>query len=557
MELSSRTRWEHWNRLREGVDVLVIGGGITGAGVALDAATRGLVVGLVEAHDFASGTSSRSTKLIHGGIRYIPQLHLSLVREALRERQILMHIAPYLVHPLSFLVPLYEDLQRPLGLPLPAALRPIMPAAVGLGLWMYDVLAGRDDLPPHRHVSVEEARRLVPTLRPEHLRGGYMYADAQTDDVRLTLAVLRTAVRHGAWIVNYARVAGLLEEHGRVRGARVRDELTGEVIEVPAGHVINATGVWAEEIARMTGNAPFSIHHSKGSHLIVRRDRLGLGETALVIPETTDGRLAFVVPWGEYAIVGTTDETYRGDLSRLTVTHEEVDYLLYHVNRFMEVNLTPRDVLGVYAGLRPLISAPGKSSAALSRSHAVIPGPQGFLSIIGGKLTTYRKMAQDTVDLLLRRMGQYRPCRTEEVLLDGSENYAEARQLLEGSARQFEWEPGIVDRLLRAYGDRALLIQAIAVERPRLGRPLIPGVPVLGAEIAFIVRHEMAVRLADVLFIRTPLAILALRELPETVECAAEIMGEELGWSAEETRKQIEEVHMQIQLALGWAPRDT
>lgn len=553
MELSARIRREHWNRLREGVDVLVVGGGITGAGVALDAVTRGLVVGLVEGHDFASGTSSRSTKLVHGGIRYIPQLHLSLVREALRERQILMHIAPYLVHPLPFLVPLYEDLERPLGLPLPRPLRPAMPVAVGLGLLIYDVLAGRDDLPPHRRVSTQEARRLVPTLRPERLRGGYIYADAQTDDVRLTLTVLRTAARYGAWTVNYARVVSLLEEHGRVTGAKVRDALTGEVINVPAGHVVNATGIWAEEVANMAGNAPFSIHHSKGSHLLVRRDRLGLGETALVIPETTDGRLAFVVPWGEYAIVGTTDETYHGDLSCLTVTREEVDYLLTHVNRFLEVDLTARDVLGCYAGLRPLISAPGKSSAALSRSHAVVPGPPGFLSIIGGKLTTYRKMAQDTVDLLLRRSGQWRPCRTEKLLLDGSEGYAEARELLEGTARRFRWGPDIVDRLLRAYGDKALLIASIAEERPELGRTLIPGVPVLGAEIAFAVRHEMAVRLSDVLFIRTPLAILALRALSEALEHVAGIMGDELGWTMEERKEQVEEARGQVRLALGWA----
>jgi len=555
MELSSRTRREHWNRLREGVDVLIVGGGITGAGVALDAATRGLAVGLVEGRDFASGTSSRSTKLIHGGIRYIPQLHLSLVREALRERQILMRIAPYLVHPLSFLVPLYEDLEKPLGIALPHPLRPVMPAAVGLGLWMYDVLAGRDCLPPHRPVSREEARRLVPTLRPERLRGGYLYTDAQTDDVRLTLAVIRTAARHGAWVVNYARVVDLLEERGRVTGARVRDELTGEVISVPAGHVVNATGVWAEEVARMAGDAPFSIHHSKGSHLIVRRDRLGLGETALVIPETTDGRLAFVVPWGEYAIVGTTDETYRGDLSRLVVTPEEVDYLLRHVNRFLEVHLTPRDVLGCYAGLRPLISAPGKSSAALSRSHAVVPGPQGFLSIIGGKLTTYRKMAQETVDFLLRRMGKQTPCRTETVLLDGSEGYTEARDPLERTARRAGWDPGIVERLLHAYGERALVIAAIAEERPDLSQPLIPGVPVLGAEVVFSVRYEMAMRLADVLFIRTPLSILALQAIPEVLERVAGIMGEELEWTPAERREQIEEARMQVQFAVSWASR--
>ncbi len=553
MELSAATRHEYLKRLQGGVEVLVIGGGVTGAGVALDAASRGLRVGLVEAGDFASGTSSRSTKLVHGGIRYLPQFDLGLIREALHERAVLLRIAPHLVRPLPFLIPLYSSLRKPLGMPLPSVLRSLLLLGVGLGLHIYDLLAGRAVLARHRWVPPEEVPSLVPLVRTDGLRGGFVYHDAQTDDVRLTLAVLRTAVQSGAVVVNYARVVQLAQESGRVAAARIRDELTDSTVDVRARHFINAAGVWAEDVARMAGPAAFSIRHSKGAHLVVRRDRVRLRDAALVIPETNDGRLAFVVPWGQYAILGTTDDGYEGDLASPIVTREDVAYLLDHVNQFMDVHLTPDDVAGTYAGLRPLLAVPGKTSAQLSRTHAVMEGPAGMISIIGGKLTTFRKMAQDCVDYLLRREQDRRECRTAAIVLDGGEGTDEAARHLRDVAGRLGWDPSLVNRLTQAYGSHASTVAAIAGESRELAEPFLPGMPIIAAEVVYAARYEMAMRLVDLAFVRLPLAIYDIRRLPAILETVAAILGRELGWTDAVRDQEIAVARAHAEAALTWA----
>ncbi|HEY8425158.1 MAG TPA: glycerol-3-phosphate dehydrogenase/oxidase, partial [Limnochordales bacterium] len=410
------------------LDILVIGGGITGAGVALDAASRGYRVGLVEQADFASGTSSRSTKLVHGGIRYLPQFDFSLVREALLERARLVANAPHLVRPLPFLVPFYQGLRRPLGIRLPSAAHPLLPLAMNTGLWLYDRLAGRMVLMRHRPVSVAEALHLFPYLRRDGLRRASLYYDAQTDDARLTIAVLRTAAAHGALCVNYARATALVREDGRVCGVEVEDRVSGERLRVRARWVVNAAGVWAAEVARLAGfGGSIELTLSKGVHLVLPRELVGLGDAALVLPETEDGRLAFVVPWEGRAILGTTDTPYTGSMEEPPVTDDDVAYLLRHARRFLNVELEPGDLVAAYAGLRPLVSSGGRS-ADISRRHAVVRHEPGFVSIIGGKLTTYRQMAQDVVDLVVREDGAsvdgsaraIGPCRTTHLPLVGA-----------------------------------------------------------------------------------------------------------------------------------------
>ncbi|HEV2237125.1 MAG TPA: glycerol-3-phosphate dehydrogenase/oxidase, partial [Ktedonobacterales bacterium] len=391
-------------------DVLVVGGGITGAGIALDAALRGYRVALVEKGDFASATSSRSTKLVHGGIRYLPQLDFALVREALAEQRRLLRNAPYLVRPLTFVLPLYRDARRPVGTPIAP------PYGIGLGLildaglWLYDALARRLGRARHRRISAREALELAPSLRPEGLKSAFLYTDAQTNDTQLTLAVLRTAAQHGATLANYAEVTGFTRSSdppgGRLSGATVRDALGGGCFPVRARHIVNATGIFAEQIERLAGDgARVRIEPSKGIHLVVDRARAGLREMAVVIPETEDGRILFVVPWGPRALIGTTD-TGSGDLDDPEASPVDIAYLLRHVNRVLDRDLTEADILSIYAGYRPLVRTRPGATARLSRSHVVLEHPtNGLVTVVGGKLTTYRIMAQQVMDRLARRDG--------------------------------------------------------------------------------------------------------------------------------------------------------
>lgn len=529
------------------LDILVIGGGITGAGVALDAASRGYRVGLVEQADFASGTSSRSTKLVHGGIRYLPQFDFSLVREALLERARLVANAPHLVRPLPFLVPFYQGLRRPLGIRLPSAAHPLLPLAMNTGLWLYDRLAGRMVLMRHRPVSVAEALHLFPYLRRDGLRRASLYYDAQTDDARLTIAVLRTAAAHGALCVNYARATALVREDGRVCGVEVEDRVSGERLRVRARWVVNAAGVWAAEVARLAGfGGSIELTLSKGVHLVLPRELVGLGDAALVLPETEDGRLAFVVPWEGRAILGTTDTPYTGSMEEPPVTDDDVAYLLRHARRFLNVELEPGDLVAAYAGLRPLVSSGGRS-ADISRRHAVVRHEPGFVSIIGGKLTTYRQMAQDVVDLVVREDGAsvdgsaraIGPCRTTHLPLVGAES-PESWPMLVRDAVRAGLSPELAGRLLRRYGSEVKRILALIRDDASLGQPLAPDVPCIGAEVVYACHATMPLHLEDMMVRRLRLALLEPRAGEQAARAVASLMARVLEWPADRVEAELE-----------------
>ena len=525
------SRDEQLASLGRPLDVLVIGGGITGAGVALDAVTRGYRVGLVEQADFASGTSSRSTKLIHGGIRYLARGELKLVGEALRERARLLRLAPHLVRPQPFLIPLYEGLTRPLGVAVAASLRPAVPWGVRAALWAYDRLAQMPTM-RHRRLTVEDAVSLVPALSTTGLRAAFLFYDARTDDVRLTLGVLALARRFGAATANYAQVRSLAYAQNRVSGARVEDRLTSRTLDVRARHVVNATGVWAERVAAMDGAPPFRIRPSKGAHLVLRGQVLP-SETAVVIPQTDDGRLAFLVPWSGRVILGTTDDRYDGGLDTAAASEADVTFLLRQANRVLRQQIDVSDVLGIYAGLRPLVEG-GGSSGDLPREHAVVESAGGLVSIVGGKLTSYRKMAEDTVDMLAQRDGGHRPCRTRTLPLASAEDLGAAQQALARSGLS----NGVQQHLLAAYGPAATEVAAIAGGDPAGRAPLAEDLPVLAAEVVYACRHEMALTLADMMFLRTRLSILCEDGGAGAVSRVADLMAGALGWDRAEVLRQ-------------------
>ena len=520
--------------LLQGVDVLVIGGGITGAGVALDAATRGYRVAVVEQADFASGTSSRSTKLLHGGLRYVPQFQIRLVREALEERDRLRQHAPHLVRPLPFVVPVYEGMQRPLGLRVPAPLRSLAPLGIRVGLVGYDLLA-RSDL-PHRRLTSDEALQHVPALRTTGLRAAYLYYDAQTDDVRLTHAVLATARCYGAITLNYVRAEAVAVGPGF--NVALRDRLMEQEMHVQARHVVNATGVWAEEVAAFAGWVPFRIQRSKGVHLIL--DCLDLvTDAALVIPETDDGRLAFLLPWRGRLILGTTDDPYEGDPARPRTAPGEARYLLNHMNRYFKSPVGPQVVIGAYAGLRPLVRWSSARPADLSRDHEVVQHDGGLVSIIGGKLTTYRKMAEDVIDVLARRDGLRTPCRTKELVLDGGEDPETVHAQVLSEAATLGLPHATAEYVYQAYGSRAILLIDMLHAESALRRPLVPGRPEISAEVVLACREEQAVTLADWLILRSRLALLDRNHARECAEEVGRLMARELGWTVAEQARQL------------------
>jgi glycerol-3-phosphate dehydrogenase len=540
-------------------DVLVVGGGITGAGVALDAAARGLSVALVERSDFAEGTSSRSTKLVHGGLRYLPMLDIRLVREDLVERGRLLRNAPHLVRPLPFVLPLYEGARRPLGLRLPGLLQPWLPLGLRCGLWAYDRLAAAGPargLPRHRRLSEDAAVLLVPPMRRRGLRSAYLYYDAAADDARLTITVLRTAASRGAVVCNYAPVEGFVVDGGRVTGAKVTDRVTGARLIVRARVVVNATGVWADAVAGLIARPGFRLRRAKGVHLVVRADRLAIRRAAFVLPETDDGRLAFVVPWQGAVLIGTTDTAWDGPPGAPAVDGGEVDYLLDHASRFLGAPLRRDAVLGVYAGLRPLVSASSdRSSARLSRRHEVVRTGPGFVTIVGGKLTSYRKMAEDAVNEALGlRAGTASP--TRGLPLDGAPASAAAGREVWREGRRVGLPRPTMVHLVRTYGTRCRgLLEAIAGRRA-LAEPLVPGQPHVAAEVVAAARDEMALTVADVLLRRTRLAHVLPGHGMEVTPRVARLMAEELGWSAEAEHRAVREYEaVAASLAVPGIPR--
>ncbi|MFO7280891.1 MAG: glycerol-3-phosphate dehydrogenase/oxidase [Thermoanaerobacterales bacterium] len=531
MPLGSFDRKENLDRLSVGTyDVLVVGGGITGAGVALDAASRGLRTALVERDDFASGTSSKSSKLVHGGLRYLQNGDVRLVYEALRERQRLLRNAPHLVKVLPFLIPVFTGK----GGIIPRQVA----RALGSAMWMYDLTGGLRIGRVHRRLPRERALTHMPTL-DERLAWAYLYYDAQADDARLTLTVLRTAaLDHGATVVNHAPVTGLVTEGGQVRGARV--DVDGDEVEVRARVVVNATGVWSDEVRALAEGAhPSSIRPAKGIHITVPWEKVR-NDIAAVLPVRRDRRSIFVVPWpgedgtiggpGSVTYIGTTDTDYDGDLDDPQCTAEDVAYLLEAVNDAITGTLTEHDVLGTWAGLRPLVSdATSSRTADLSRRHRVTVSDSGLVTVTGGKLTTYREMAEDTVDTAVRLLGGRprgtRRCRTRSLRLRGAEGWEEVAE---------------EDRhLAERYGGEARVVQAMIEADPSLGEPLVPGLPYRRAEALYAVRYEMATTLDDVLSRRTRARLRNRDATAAAADEVAALVGPELGWSDEDRAAQV------------------
>jgi glycerol-3-phosphate dehydrogenase len=517
----------------ETFDVLVIGGGITGAGVALDAATRGYSVGLVERGDFAIGTSSRSSKLVHGGLRYLQNFDLGLVREALLERQINVALAPHLVRPLPLVVPAFDG-ARPDRL-------------VGLGLNMYDAMAvdrisplarrrTRDDTDwspaRHRIISGEEVVSLLPALAGRAPSGGYLFYDCQTDDVRLVLTVLGEAERFGAVAANRLEALALLENGGRAQGARVLDRETGEELEVRADTVVNATGVWADRLRpeelHDEAEVPI-IRPSRGTHVVLPGARLPM--VAGAIAPAGGSRTIFVLPWLGQTLVGTTDNDYEGDLERVQPSPDDVAYLLEALNRFFATDLVPGDIAGAFAGVRPLISTGDpKKSVDISRKAELYETSSGMITITGGKLTTWRRMAKMTLDRIVERDGREVPCRTQQVPLGMAVDPADLPRVT-----------GVADdayaQLAGRYGFAANEVLRLAAERPALAEPIVADRPDVLAEAVHAARREQARTVGDVLMRRTRLALTAGRALcspgADGPERVAGAMGEELGWDAD------------------------
>jgi len=501
------------------LDVLVIGGGIVGSGSALDAATRGLRVGLVERDDIAVGTSSRSSRLIHGGLRYLEQYRFGLVREALRERSRVLHLAPHLVTIQPLLFPLFG---------WPVATRFFYQS----GMTLYDLLGARHDGGWHRHLSVDEVLSHAPRMRRDGLRGGLLFHDGMEDDARYTLAVARTAQADGATVVTRARADGLLEDGGRVVGARVRDVLGGDDLEVRARVVIDATGVFgADPESPLSGGT--RLLPSRGAHLVVARDRIP-SDVGLTI--RVPGKVVFLVPWPHFWLIGTTDAPYDGPIDRPTAGRDEVDELLAAVNRVLDVDLTRDDVVGTYAGLRPLIApahAEG-STVKASREHRVVVERNGLVRVSGGKYTTYRAMAEETVDAALGVLGERaaaRPSGTVKRRLVGAADRPELDALAANFNADGGPDPDVAARLVARHGTQARDVVALGRECGLLGR-LIETEEHLEAEVGWAARHELALSIDDVLSRRMRL----VQELPDrgaaVAPRVAAILGAELGWDA-------------------------
>ncbi len=521
---------------RDEYDVLVIGGGITGAGVALDAASRGYSVALVEKADYASGTSSRSSKLVHGGLRYLQNFDLGLVREALLERQLMVKLAPHLVRPLPLLIPAFGG-RRP-------------DRITGVGLNMYDVMTreglrrrrGADeDWSPERHrtIDAEETRRLLPALAPKEPTSSYLFYDCQTDDVRLVLTALGEAERFGAVCCNSVEVTGLVERESRAAGVLCTDAVGGGEFEVRAENVINATGVWADRLRpdelHEEAEVP-RIQPSRGTHVTVSMDDLPVVAGAIV--PAGSGRSIFVLPWLGRTLIGTTDNNYEGSLDHVQPSDSDVEYLLAAVNDFFGTALGAEDVTGAYAGVRPLISTGDpKKSVDISRKAELYETSSGMVTITGGKLTTWRRMAKLAVDRIVEREGREAPCRTHEIQLGMPAELSELPEV-EGV------DEGSRAALAGRYGHAAVDVLALAGESPELAARISPELPDLVAEAAFAARREQTRSVADVMLRRTRLGLLDARRLTEPgsegAEAVARAMAPELGWDEAEVAAQLE-----------------
>jgi len=528
-------------------DVVVIGGGITGAGVAQDAASRGLKVVLVERSDFASGTSSKSTKLIHGGLRYLANLQVLVTLESVRERQLQQKLAPHMVWSLPFVIPTYRGSR-------------LKNLKTGFGLWLYDLMAtGMGNSRFHRKASREEVLALCPGVREEGLTGAYVYQDCRTDDARHTLEVIKSACEQGALAFNYARVVGLVRKQGRIVGVDIVDEsprpngkpAPRTPIRIRGKVVVNATGVWMQQVAELTGvKGMTEVVPAKGIHLTLSPSRLPI-KSAMVIPSVHDKRFCFAIPWYDVIVIGTTDSEHNGELDDVQVKEDEIRYLLDAVNaQFPKANIHEQDVLATYAGLRPLIKEAGKTSTAdLSRQHHLEESAEGLVSISGGKLTTYRRMAKSTIDLVVKRLKRldnkrkFGACKTASLPLGGwqrGDDVAGCVRVYQQIGRELGLSEQTACYLPTVYGLNVKDVLALVREdRRNLGQKLCLEHPYIAAQVVYAVRHEAALNLDDVLARRLRLAITDRHAAVAVALKVAALMGDELTWTQEELSAQV------------------
>jgi len=522
------------------LDILVVGGGIVGTGSALDASTRGLRVGMVEARDWASGTSSRSSKLVHGGIRYLEQLDFRLVREALIERGLLLQrIAPHLVKPVRFLYPLTKPVFERIY--------------IGAGMLLYDLFSYTGGRPPgvphHRHLTKRQMLRAMPSLASDAFVGGLTYYDAQVDDARYVANLARTASFYGAHVASRVRVEGFIKVGERVVGVNAHDLETGEHFEIRARQVVNATGVWTDDTQAMVGErGQFKVRASKGVHLVVPRDRI---HSKLGLLLRTEKSVLFVIPWGRHWLIGTTDTDWNLDKAHPAATAADIDYLLEHVNTVLAVPLTRDDVEGVYAGLRPLLAGESDQTSKLSREHIVAHTVPGLVVVAGGKWTTYRIMAKDAIDEAVAALdGKVSKSITEDIALLGAEGYHAAWNKRGKIARAFSVHKVRIEHLLNRYGVMTDELLDLIRLRPELQEPLPGADDYIGAEVVYAATHEGALHLDDVLARRTRISIEAWDRGVSAAPVAAELMAKELGWDAARTRTEIDTYLARVQAEL-------
>lgn len=510
-------------------DVLVIGGGINGVGIALDAASRGLTVALVESSDFASGTSSKSSKLIHGGLRYLEQYDFKLVREALHERELMVStLSPHLVKPVSFLYPLHEKLKER--------------TYVGAGMTLYDALRGfKRALPWHKHLSQKKISEIAPSLRLDVVTGGYQYFDAQVDDARHTMSIARTAAKYGAVITTRTTCRELIINGKKVIGAHITDNETGESIKVHAKSTIMAAGVWTDPLYEKFGIKPgYAVRMSKGAHIVVPGNAIK-AETGVIIK--TDVSVLFIIPWGDKWIVGTTDTDYDESREEPLATSEDATYIINQANRVLEPKLRREQVIGVFAGLRPLVSTdPDSPTTKLSREHVVDSPTPGFVSIAGGKYTTYRVMAEDAVNEAINHLRRIVPDSvTETLAIVGAEGYAVLMNQISRLAAQYSLSEETIEHLLNRYGSMLDEVLEPTSSNPELRERLIPNLPYLKAEILYAATHEGARSIDDVLSRRTRISFEASDQGISILEEVASLITPVLGWSASEKKSSIKE----------------
>ncbi len=552
----SAVRQEMWERLGGTVDVLVVGGGINGAGIARDAARRGLRVALVEMNDLAWGTSSRSSKLVHGGLCYLEQLELSLVFEAVSERRVLLDIAPHLVNPLGFLFPVFKSSRRPLGL-------------INAGMWLYEGLSLFRSPKRHRTLTPGEVSKEEPSLKVANLKGAPLYYDCSTDDARLTLESALDAVNVGAVVATWAKVVEFVREGARVKGAVVEDTLSGTRKTILAHAVINATGPWTDRTIALS--APMDqalLRPTKGVHVVVDSQKLPVNN-AVVCFHPDDGRVLFAIPWGDRTYLGTTDTDYEGDPSDVAATLEDVDYLLNASNHYFPSRpLTRDDVIATWAGLRPLMQPARKGQnigeSAVSREHQIIVGQDGLITIAGGKLTTYRRMSAEVVDTAVQmlRLSNALPrslssSRTDQEPLPGAngwpddDNHARVAQQVRATSDNTLSEASA--RLLAdTYGMRALQIARLVRQDPSLAGPIVPGRPEILAQINWAVTEELAATVADVMTRRTQLFYRDLDQGLGAAEIVADRMASLIGWTDEQRLASLQAYRADVALARRW-----